>query len=195
MVCPPSATTHLCSLLAALWEPREPESAAVIPWPDVIRLAQAEDVAPLLHVAVQRASLPIPEEVRDTLEYAFYQTVAADTLRTQDLRPLLAALSSTGTPTLLLKGPALGRMLYQDTAIRPMGDIDLAVPLESVAACHTILASLGYTPVETEIAPGSQLAYRNEQGFLHKEPLHPAVELHWHLLDIPYYLRNVPISL
>jgi hypothetical protein len=157
-------------------------------------LAKTEGVAPFLHTAIQQMGISLPETDRETLEQIHYQTVAADTYRLQDLERILATLSTVPLPVLLLKGPALTETLYRDLALRAMGDIDLVVPTLHVPISQQILTELGYAPTEIDVSPGAHLDYRNEQAFEYREPHHATVELHWHLLDIPYYLHKVPMN-
>ena len=89
-------------------------------------------------------------------------------------------------PVLLVKGVALAETLYLDLAPRPASDFDLVVPSKHLPVCRQILAGLGYVPVEIELAPGADLAYRSGQVFTSGEPSRVPVGLHWHLLDLPH---------
>jgi hypothetical protein len=194
MAHPSSAWDHMLHLVEAAWGPQDSYRFASIPWPDVIHLARSEGVAPLLYAAVHRLALPLPADARAILEAAHYRTLVADTYRTQELEPVLAALHASGVPVLLLKGAALAQTVYKEIALRTTGDLDLAVPAEQVGTCRQILGELGYRPIEVELTPGAQLAYRNELAFSHGEPGWAMLELHWHLLDLPYYIRTVPMD-
>lgn len=53
-----------------------------------------------------------------------------------------AALARAGVPSILLKGPAIARWLYQQE-FRPYGDVDLLVPLACLQAVTDVFAGLG----------------------------------------------------
>jgi hypothetical protein len=181
-------------MLAATWDPEGAEPPTPVPWSEVLTLAHSQGVAPLLHAAIRRTGTEAPEPVRTALAQDYYGVARANTLRTQELQSILAALSAAGVPVLLVKGMALAERLYANIALRPMSDFDLIVPRQDVPACQVILTGLGYRPIETEFVPGAFMAYRNELAFTPPEASQAPVELHWHLLDVPYYLRKVPLA-
>jgi hypothetical protein len=181
-------------LLSILWAPQNVSLPPSIPWPEVVELARINDVRSLLHAAIRQASIEVPQPIQEDLRRIYYQTAATNLVRFEVLGQTLAALSAVNTPLLLLKGPALAETVYGNVALRVMGDADLTVPVERVPECRQVLLELGYSPTEVEPVPGAQTAYRNEEAFTHTEPEHMTIELHWHLLDIPYYLRKVPMT-
>jgi hypothetical protein len=191
----PQSTEHLlCHLLTAIWDAEHPNLLHAIPWPDVVQLAQTQGVASVLHAALHQTDVPVPEETQQALERAYYQVAADNTLNSKDLRPIVESLSAAGVPVLLVKGVALAETLYRDLAPRPASDFDLVVPPEGLPVCQEILAGLGYVPIEIELAPGADLAYRSGQVFASGEPSRVPVGLHWHLLDLPHYLCRVPMA-
>ncbi len=186
------AQEALCRLLAAAWDPTRRPAADVVPWPELLPLAGAGGVAATLYAATR--DMPLPIDVQEALAQAFYATAAANTRGLHQLAQVGAALAAAGAPLLLLKGAALAEALYADPALRPFGDIDLLIPHASLPACRDALLRLGYAPAEVEHQPGAGLAYRNEESFLPPAADLAPVELHWHLLDVPYYLRRVPVA-
>lgn len=67
----------------------------------------------------------------------------------------MRALSDRGTPSLLLKGPAVARRLCpDDPARRSYCDVDLLVPPASFAAAEAVLATLGYRCTIEGARPG-----------------------------------------
>ncbi len=188
------AWQDLCRLLSALWAPDELEAPSPLPWAELADLARSQGVAPFLRVALQRAGLVPPPDIQADLDQAFYATALVDTLRLQDLGRILDALAERDIPAVLVKGAALGATLYRDIGLRATGDLDLLIHPQDLPAARQVLLALGYTPTEVELTPGSDLAYRNEQAYRHQDRAQVVVELHWHLLDVPYYIRHVPIA-
>lgn len=190
-----SATLELlCRLLAAFWEPAGASLSDCMPWPDVTEQALSLGLGPLLYAAIRKSDLVAPDDIQEILQQSYYQTAALNSLRLAELERILAALSSLGTRVLLLKGAALAETLYRNVALRPMSDLDLVVPQHRVPDCRDALFDLDYIPTEVEERPGSHLAYRSQQGFTHPDPLRPYVELHWHLIEVPYYMSTIPMD-
>jgi putative nucleotidyltransferase-like protein len=58
---------------------------------------------------------------------------------------VISAFRQAGIRPILLRGPALARLLYDDR-VRAYGDIDLLVSLDDVAKAEGVLSELGFTP-------------------------------------------------
>jgi hypothetical protein len=108
---------------------------------------------------------------------------------------LLSALSREGIPTLCLKGLALGLAYYPRPALRPMNDIDIAVPRFQFAQAREILVARGFS------------AHGVRDPVLHHamQLSHPAdgeVDLHWHVLakchrrsaDAHFWSQALPLA-
>jgi hypothetical protein len=188
------AREHLRRLLAILWAPQDRELSVPPPSAEVIELAHSEDIIAPLYTALQQAHSSIPDPVWAAVQHAYYQAISIGALHIKDIECIMTALLGEGVPALLLKGAALAKTLYQDVALRTTGDIDLVVLPQYLPACQRLLRQLGYVASRAELTAGAQFAYGSEQAFIHPETGHTAVELHWHLLDVPYYLQNVPMD-
>lgn len=188
----PSAQDILWRLVAAAWEPEGGHWPESIPWSEVLDLAESANLAALLY-AVSRGK-PMPAEVEEALEQAHYRVAAENARCLRQWAEVGVALSKVGASPLLLKGAALAETLYDGLAVRPIGDLDLAVCEEQVPACRQALVELGYRPADVEHRRGTQRGLRNEEVFEPPPSLPAWVELHWHLLDVPYYLRHVPMA-
>jgi hypothetical protein len=69
----------------------------------------------------------------------------ARTLRIDHLTAeVVQAFQAAGIRSILLKGPALARWLYDEGAMRPYADCDLLVRTDSFQAAEGILASMGF---------------------------------------------------
>ena len=189
-----SAQEAVGRLLAATWDPQDLPPPTSIPWHEVLRLVGPSNAAPALHFVTREMRASMPPDVERALEQSYYAAVAANTLCLHQLAHVHAGLSSVGARLLLLKGASLSEALYPQPILRRIGDIDLAVPLEAVPACRQALLELGYAPGQVQERPGSLLAYNNQELFHPPPPYQAALELHWHILDVPYYLHNIPMA-
>jgi hypothetical protein len=89
------------------------------------------------------------------------------------------ALAAEGVPSLALKDLQLVPEVYPDVALRPMGDLDLAVPRERYSDAMQVLATLGFEPVPAGARPytdryaaGRQLRRASDETWL---------DLQWHV--------------
>lgn len=103
---------------------------------------------------------------------------------------MLALLREAGIPALALKGPSLGRRLYDDPGLRAVGDIDLLVAREDLDGAVGRARALGYDAPSDRRAAGRLPA-------LHFSLRHPAglppLELHWrvHWLEESFAERSL----
>jgi hypothetical protein len=96
-----------------------------------------------------------------------------------ELGRILERYASLGIPVILLKGAHLGTAVYETVAQRHLGDLDLLIRRDHLAAAAAALRSLGY-----ESARNSPIAVditvRNHLPRFVRPPV-GAVELHWNL--------------
>ncbi len=92
--------------------------------------------------------------------------------------PALAALSAADVPWMLLKGAALGRTVYEVSALRPIGDVDVLVPPARAAAARAALADLGWRPLRQVGERDVMLCH----GVDLRSGPYGALDIHWYLL-------------
>ncbi|MGI6376310.1 MAG: nucleotidyltransferase family protein [Anaerolineae bacterium] len=180
--------------IASAWDAEALPASEAIPWADALRVVLASNVGALVYAVTARQRGALPDEARQALAQAFYGTAAANARCLQQLGQVQEALAAVGIPLLLLKGAALAQTLYSDVALRLIGDLDVAVRPEDVAAARQVLLGMGYTPGQLEERPGSLQKYSNQELFAPPAPHSAPLELHWHILDVPYYLHSVPMA-
>jgi hypothetical protein len=197
---PPDPSTrflHLC--LAARWQPEALQQAhnlAQTPnfdWQQVEYLAHEEEVAPLLYAALRHQPWT-PPPLLARLHRTFVDTGSRNALLLAELEAVLAALAGAGIPALLLKGAALAEPVYGSIALRPMVDLDLLLPRGQFAAAVQLLAGLGFAPAHTEAWAGLNLTYENELLLTKASIFDVALDLHWSLVDSPYYQERLDMG-
>jgi len=190
----PSALDQLIALLAARRHPSALDRYASRPWGEIARLARQHQVEPLLAQVVRQFDLDVPDELRVGLRQRVYQTTAANAWLFIELGRVLDALGEAGVPVILLKGAALARAVYDDPGLRPMGDLDLLVPHALAGRAQTAVAALGYAADRPEIRPGARLAFESQVMLRRLRRPETAIEIHWGLLDAPYYEARLPMA-
>lgn len=191
---PLTAQQAVCRLLAAAWDPQGAPDVAPIPWDDALPIVAPSNIAPIIYTLTRPARAALPAGVDETLEQAFYLSAAANVRLLDQLAQVQRALAPTGAPLLLLKGAALAETIYAELGPRAIGDIDLAVPAHQAPACRAALLAAGYQPVQVEHQAGTLLSHSNQEQFEPPRPHSAPVELHWHVLDVPYYMRRVSMD-
>lgn len=121
-------------------------------WGEVIELAQRHGVTPLLHRSLRDryADLGVPEPIRSRLRDTFRLTGIRNTRLLAQLHGILKALREVGIEVVVLKGAHLAELVYEEVALRPMGDVDLLVRSEKLRAARSVLLALGYRGIHGE---------------------------------------------
>lgn len=188
------AFLRLC--LRSRWQPSvlsEAQRLAAsgrIDWQAVCELARAGGLAPLLHDALRGCEW-LPGAAAGCLQDAYHETAVFAGLMSVELNRVLQVLADAGLPAIVLKGAALGHTLYGNPALRPMTDLDLLLRQPDVPAAVAALKGCGYQSTVAEVRPGHTLEFENE--LVLRSPGTPslAVELHWRLLDSPFYQAQI----
>jgi Uncharacterised nucleotidyltransferase len=88
-----------------------------------------------------------------------------------------SALTNAGVASLLLKGPALGELLYGDAGYRQGSDVDVLVAPGDLPRAIAVAVGLGYEPPDDPLArdglPQLHCTLSHAEGLL------PDLELHW----------------
>mgnify|MGYP001334008697 CR=1 FL=1 len=179
--------------------------AQPIDWEQFVRLVQLHDIAPLVwrNMARLEANTQIPPEVRQQLEATARQTMLDGSWQLAQSAWLIERLQSAGFSPVVLKGFAVGDLVYSDPVLRATSDLDLLLPHADLPAALSFLQISGFqlpppTMFEFYLANGYHIS---TLGSVLGQPL--KVELHWDLaprrifpLDIGLLMRRAqPFSL
>jgi Uncharacterised nucleotidyltransferase len=93
---------------------------------------------------------------------------------------VISRLRQAGIPTILLKGPAIARWLYDEGAARSYVDTDLLLAPDDLPAAERLLASLGYEPEGHGTIPNDWP--RHARTWLHADSTN--VDLHRTLVGV-----------
>ncbi len=119
---------------------------------------------------------------KKTKEY--YALCAADMFQHRELKRVLAAFSQQSVDTMLLKGAFLKHKVYENSLLRPMGDIDLLIKDIDKEAALSALKKMGYADKNegkffAEDERGVLELARSEGSYTHE------LDLHTHLVNLP----------
>ena len=161
-----------------------------VDWLLLLDMTRGVGLAPLVFDAVRDRGV-VPPDVESGLRLAYQETGADAALFSVELNSLLALFSAQRLPAIVLKGAALGEEIYGNSALRPMTDIDLLLREPDINRCLDMLQERGYQVAGIEVRAGHTLTYENEI-VMRSTGIPPlTVELHWRLLDSPFYQRHI----
>jgi hypothetical protein len=140
-------------------------------------------------LAPQAPPAALPDQLLAELRHAYLCAVWQAVLQDEEAARVLGILAQAGVTIILLKGADLRLRVYPDPATRPMSDLDILVPPEQAGRAWSILAGLGYRPMEPNPRPGFQERYAHAAGLLPPSGLSLQVDLHWEIREGHGYYR------
>jgi len=181
---------HLC--LSSRWDTLALNNARALSeqggldWDALLQLSDRDHLAPLLYDVVRGKAL-VPERIEQRLEAAYFRTASRNTLLFNELESVLNSFKITNQPVIILKGAALAEALYENIALRPMTDLDLLVHPGNAQDAMRALRSLGYASLDSDGEIENRLGYQSEIMLVKPGTQATTIDLHWGLLDSPYY--------
>lgn len=151
---------------------------------DVLRIdLAAQRFVPRLLANLERlgadADDPVLEQFRKVTRFTWLKTQ----FLIANCAPLVAALGEAGIPTMLMKGAAVVHHTGGDVALRPMDDIDIAIPLAALHPAFEVAAEVGFRPVGPALSGEELDVYA---GLLHalgtRNGANALADVHWHML-------------
>lgn len=177
----------------ALQNARQLSSQPGLDWDVALETISSENIGPLLYVTLQQQDI-LPERVEEALKASYQWTRVRNTILFDQAREILRIFEAEGIPTILLKGAALASQVYQDHALRPCGDVDFLLAGEQVNQALKLLQARGYQAERFEDWEEFTLRYENEVLLYRDQPVRTIVELHWNLIDSPYYQNKLDLA-
>lgn len=163
--------------------------------PDWIQLAEyatSLGFAPLLFDALRQTQEPrAPVNVLTALEKEYYDTAGHNLLVFQELVAILSSLEAIDVDLVVLKGAALILDVYEKLAYRPMVDIDLLVRFDDIDVVKAVFQRHGYRALQPHPFHDNSGLIWTQEILVHESEKKPVLELHWHLLDNPYYASQL----
>jgi hypothetical protein len=154
---------------------------------------ERQRLGPLLHRAIG-ARDDVPASIRAALLQSYRLAALRHLLLMRSLERCLAAFAAADVGVIVLKGAALAALVYDNPALRPMVDLDLLVRHADVGAAARALGELGYAPLRAETRSGMLAEYENELTFSRQEAIRIDVDLHWSLIDSPFYQEQLAMD-
>ena len=186
------------SFLSALLNSPSPVVLSAVEWDSLLSELRAEQLTPFVYARLRALSgwRDVPELAQRLLAEDFQTHTLRTYLMEAELVAIAAALEDAGVPVLLLKGAALGRMVYGSPAERPVSDFDLLIPADQLEPARQALVERQYRAAGLFWLTRWQQRYRAELPLVCYAPGRERllVELHWSLVELPYYIDRIPMA-
>lgn len=190
---------YVLRLLESQWNPIT--KSELIEWLDkmevnwgyFLQITKKEGVEPLVYFIIQGID-EFPPNVVKVLKDKYFANKARNIIIFDELIHGLENLNKKDIPVVLLKGVSLIGEIYQDYASRPMRDIDLLIQKKDVPEAVQIFQDLGFelNTIDKEIE--TFLEYENELLLVKPGFVNVMLELHWNLIDSPYYQQKLNLD-
>ena len=109
-------------------------------------LAQKHGLGPLAYHLLKPISHEFEPGFRLTLHGLFLRQKAYCAAQTKALSQIAQEAAQRGLTLLILKGAALGPLIYAQPCLRPKGDLDILVSYDQLGTATGLLNQLGYRP-------------------------------------------------
>ncbi|HEX6038770.1 nucleotidyltransferase family protein [Longimicrobium sp.] len=167
-------------------------------WAMCATLALRHGLGPLLYHCGPRIAeeWPMPPEVERELRTSYMGATLENRAWLAEAGRAIGRMAAAGVPVAALKGLHLAAAVYDEPALRKLGDVDLLVPAEQLQAARAALIDDGYTPDGPDDPTIHHVAPMSK-------PRAAPIELHWELcpesnpfrMDVaPLWERMVPIT-
>jgi len=161
-------------------------------WPVLANYAHTIGLSPLLYDTIRETpDLAIPIETERFLKQSYHATATFNLFALHELSIVLDSVIPLNIPVVILKGAALLLSVYDNFALRPMVDLDLLIHFEDLEQTIETLADAGYLEQQPPPFHNYKGLFWNEVLLVSSGTSKMQVELHWNLVDNPYYARKL----
>ena len=173
---PDDLLVYLTSVIRDI--PSLPPQVSSDDWNNLLSLLRPHWIIPLVAATV----VAWPEEYRpppvilSELKQARLSGIARSILIGRQCSTIISALQDSKIPVLLIKGPALARIVYTDPSLRQSSDIDLLVKPRDFERCEEVIADLGYSCTARTFRL-SRYAFHHQTFWPHGQGV--LTEVHW----------------
>ncbi len=189
---PAALRDWFCRLMRG--EQQQPPEIGLDAWRKWLRSIEEHGLSSLLFSRLRTYDKSVcpPTEIFAALRATYYEEVARIMVRRTQLNNLLKWLGEAGIEPLVLKGAALGEIVYSDVFQRPTADIDILVPKNSLENAREVLLKNGYRSKRGDRR--GLMGWTCDEEFLPavaQEDRRFVVELHWALTSHAQLVESI----
>lgn len=163
-------------------------------WYELFEVLNVQWLLPLMYWQIMHISNGVkpPNEAINVLRQKFLINKAILIRLDPQLKELLDKLHENNIRVIVLKGAALSRTLYPDTALRVGSDIDLLVMPENMEYVRKLLIQMGYSCLKEQFKNYKYWYCEEEFIYSDSSKNYLPVEIHWDINQFPLF-RSLPI--
>lgn len=139
---------------------------AVAGWPALVESIRRERLSGLAVAAHLAGDLPLSDDEIEPLRTAHRDAMVTCLRLERLLISTVDALEDVGIEPLVIKGPSIAHLRYEDPSMRPFGDIDLLVPAAQLDRAFAVLSALGHERRYPQPRPGFDQRFGKGAAFV-----------------------------
>ncbi len=150
-------------------------------WDDLLQQSDRHKITPLVYHRLKtfHPDIPMPSRVLGRLRQEYLTNAARNLRLYNNLQKVLKILRRESIPVIALKGAHLAELIYDDQALRFMGDLDLLVKKDDLMRVDALLLEMGCTPTTI-----NRIAGEDNNQFVYIMPKRDvSLEIHWSILS------------
>ncbi len=160
-------------------------------WGKILDLSRKHAVAPLLYykLKTRTGTHAVPDGIMRKLQLEYLSSSARSLTQSGELTKCVNVLHDAGIPVIILKGAYYADVIYGNSALRPMNDLDLLIRESDLSQADKILLEAGYSrrgDVRRDRATKANVGFVSRPGDV-------IIELHWHLV-VPYSSLRIDMN-
>jgi len=138
-------------------------AAAIGDWSGFLAWVARHRIAPLAHRNLRQAGIPaLPEDVLEQLHEQDDSNTRQVLTQISEAARIKRSLDGAGIRSMMIKGPLLSQMAFEDPTVRASRDVDLYVDQSRVSEADRLIVEAGYR----RFAPDLELTPRQEAAYL-----------------------------
>jgi len=138
-------------------------AAAIGDWSGFLAWVARHRIAPLAHRNLRQAGIPaLPEDVLEQLHDQDDRNTRQVLTQISEAARIKQSLDGAGIRSMMIKGPLLSQMAFEDPTVRASRDVDLYVDQSRVSEADRLIVEAGYR----RFAPDIELTSRQEAAYL-----------------------------
>ncbi len=150
-------------------------------WADLLQQSARHKITPLLYHRLKtfHPDISIPPSVTKRLRQAYLDNSARNLRLYDNLCGVLKIFRRDRIPVIVLKGAHLAEFVYDNRALRFMGDLDLLVRKDDLMRVDALLLEMGCTPTIH-----NRIVGKDNNEFVYVMPKRDvSLEIHWSILS------------
>ena len=173
-------------------------------WPYIVEESIRQGIACLVYNNLLEFKDKIPGKIWNNIKEIYYLNASRNIRIYQEISAILSSFNKENLKVIPLKGIFLAEKVYNNIALRTMGDIDLLVRKENLSRIDKFLGNLGYaSPIHKNIlSVAIEKSYMNSIDYFKTDEESPTeniltLHVHWHIVNVslPTYMYTKNIKM